>query len=485
MPSIGREEIEEVVATLESGWLTTGPRCANFEQDFAQYLGTESSTIAVCSATAGLHLALEAGGVGPGDDVIVPTYTFTATAEVVRYLGATPVLVDVDPDTLNIDVGHLTNALAENKNVKAVMPVHIAGLSCNMEEIERLAQLHDVAVVEDAAHAMSTTGTRGLVGSTSDLAVFSFYATKGITTGEGGMVVAADPERAARIRTMSFHGIDRVSYDRYRSTKPAWQYEVIAPGFKYNMSDIAAALGIRQLKKADEFLKRRTEIANRYLDAFADLPVSLPVVGGPSDIHSWHLFILRLNLAELSIDRNQFIETMSDAGIGTSVHFIPLHMHPYWAKLSGLEPQDLPSAFDAFNRVVSIPIYPAMTDDQVDRVVATAATFWSVLGSRCSSDDSPARMISGLAFSRTADPHQAMASRNLCARWGSHDVRLTNERPAAPIASGSTVGMATIARTALAIVVGFSGSTVNPAPLSATGSFPASMASMMGLEAIM
>lgn len=373
LPDIGRAEIDEVVATLESGWLTTGPRCAQFEQDFTAYLGTESSAIAVCSATAGLHLALEAAGVGPGDEVVVPTFTFTATAEVVRYLGATPILVDVDPVALNLAPDELDRVLTAHPDVKAVMPVHIAGLTCDMKAINSIAKEHDVAVVEDAAHALPATGTDGMVGSRSDLAVFSFYATKGITTGEGGMVIASDPGQAARIRTMSFHGIDRIAYDRYRSDKPAWHYDVVAPGFKYNMSDIAAAIGIHQLRKADRFAKRRAEIASEYLRSFADLPVRLPATGGPTDVHSWHLFILRLDVEKLSIDRDGFIAALAQEGIGTSVHFIPLHLHPYWADLSGLAPTDLPVAFDAYSRIVSLPIYPAMTDENVDRVIRSVS----------------------------------------------------------------------------------------------------------------
>jgi dTDP-4-amino-4,6-dideoxygalactose transaminase len=369
LPAIGPEEISAVVATLESGWLTTGPRCRQFEEEFVDYLGTKSSAVAVNSATAGLHLALESLGIGPGDEVIVPTFTFTASAEVVRYLGATPLLADSDRATLNIDVGDLERLLATHPRVKAVMPVHIAGLACDMSAIKRLAAEFDVAVVEDAAHALPTVGNEGMVGADGELSVFSFYATKGITTGEGGMVIVSDPERAAHIRTMAFHGINRISYDRYRSRKPAWQYEVVAPGFKYNLSDIAAAIGIEQLKTGDAFLRRRTEIATRYLSTLDDLPVVLPATGGQEEIHSWHLFIIRLEVERLTLTRNEFITEMSGAGIGTSVHFIPLHLHPYWSELTGLVPSDLPVALDAFDRNVSLPIYPSMSDDEVDRVI--------------------------------------------------------------------------------------------------------------------
>lgn len=368
LPSIGTEEIAEVAETLAGGWLTTGPRCAQFEEDFRAYLGTPAQTIAVNSATAGLHLALEAAGVRRGDKVIVPTWTFTATAEVVRYLGAIPILTDVDRETLNIGPEQLAEAATRNPDAAAVMPVHVGGLPCDMSAIRSIAEQHDLAVVEDAAHALSSQYSGHLVGSESDFAVFSFYATKNITTGEGGMVVVSDPERAQHVRTMSFHGIDRVVHDRYRSPLPSWKFDVIAPGFKYNMSDIAAAIGIHQLRKATAFLKRRTAIADHYLHAFADLPIQLPHPGGNGDTHAWHLFTARLGGA-IAKRRDEVIARLSDAGIGTSVIFTPLHLHTYWSKLTGLEPTDLPIAFESFERTVNLPIYPAMTDAQVDRVV--------------------------------------------------------------------------------------------------------------------
>ena len=371
LPAIGRDEIDEVVATLESGWLTTGPRTARFEEEFRRYLNTDSAAVAVNSATAGLHLSLEAAGIGAGDEVIVPTYTFTATAEVVRYLDAMPVFADVDPHTLNLDIDHLRHLIGERPRVRAVMPVHFAGLPCDMSAIREVARSAGIAVVEDAAHALPAAHGTEVVGSRSEYAVFSFYATKGITTAEGGMVVVSDAERAGALRTMAFHGIDRIAFDRYRSAMPAWHYDVVAPGYKYNMSDVAAAIGLKQLAKADAFHTRRTEIAQQYLSAFADLPLQLPAVGATGDVHSWHLFVVRLMPERAGLDRDGFVGELARAGIGTSVHFIPLHVLSYWSELTGLQPESLPVAVSAYENAVSLPIYPSLTDDQVTRVIET------------------------------------------------------------------------------------------------------------------
>lgn len=370
LPAIGQEEIDEVVDCLRRGWLTTGPKCRCFEEDFRAFLGTDSAAIAVNSATAGLHLALESLGIGPGDEVIVPTYTFTASAEVVRYLGAEPVLADVDARTLNLAPAEVERLLALHPRVKAVMPVHFAGLACEVGPLRRLCAARGVAMVEDAAHALPTSWRGELVGARSELAVFSFYATKTIATGEGGMVVAADPARARRIRIMRLHGIDRDAFDRYTSEKPSWYYEVIAPGFKYNLSDVAAAIGIHQLRKAQALRERRAAIAARYREAFTDLPLELPADAPAGDVHAWHLFVVRLLADEAPLDRDAFIAGMAAAGIGTSVHFIPLHMHPYWRERSGLAADDLPVAAHSFRRAVSLPIYPGMSEADVERVVA-------------------------------------------------------------------------------------------------------------------
>lgn len=367
-PSIGEEEIAEVSQCLRSGWVTTGPMTRRFEADFAARIGARHA-LAVNSATAGLHLALEAIGVGPGDRVAVPVHTFTASAEVVRYLGADPLFVDVEPDTLNLDARCLEQALSRHGPVKAIMPVHFAGQACDMDAISDIAQRHGSELVEDAAHSFPTTCSGRLIGTIGKATVFSFYATKTITTGEGGMVVTDDDALAARIKVMRLHGISRDVFDRYSSNKPSWFYEVIAPGFKYNMTDVAAALGVHQLRRADEFRSRRESIAKRYDAAFRDLPVDLPAVRRPADTHAWHLYVLRLRIGVLDITRDEFIVGLAETGIGTSVHFIPLHLQPYWRDRYALRPEDFPVASEQFRRIVSLPIYPAMTDGDVARVV--------------------------------------------------------------------------------------------------------------------
>lgn len=367
VPDIGEAEIEEVVDSLRSGWLTTGPKTRRFEQEFASFLGGDCSAVAVNSATSGLHLALEACGVGPGDEVITSTYTFTATAEVIRYLGADPVFVDIDPSTLNMDPECVARAITPQTRV--IMPVHIAGLPCEMDAILQIAGAHGIKVVEDAAHALPTTYRGRLIGTlASDATVFSFYATKTLVTGEGGMVVTRDPSIAARCRVMRLHGIDRDAFDRYTSERPAWYYEVIAPGFKYNMTDIAAALGLQQLRRLNELRERRRAMAQRYNEALADLPVLLPPAGGSADLHAWHLYIVRLTDAA-PMGRDEFIERMSERKIGMSVHFIPLHRQPYWRSQYGLDPAHFPAAEDAYRRAASLPLYTRMTDADQRRVI--------------------------------------------------------------------------------------------------------------------
>ncbi|WPC06782.1 DegT/DnrJ/EryC1/StrS family aminotransferase [Pseudomonas benzenivorans] len=367
LPEIGEEEIQEVVASLRSGWVTTGPRTRQFEQDFAAFLGGGVESIAVNSATAGLHLALEAIGIGPGDEVILPSYTFTATAEVVRYLGAIPVMVDVLDHTFNIDP--LAVEAAITPRTRAIMPVHFAGLSCDMDALLAIARRHGLKVVEDAAHALPTTWAGRKIGTLeTDVTVFSFYANKTMTTGEGGMVVTRNPEIAKRCRVMRLHGISRDAFDRYVSKSPAWFYEVIAPGYKYNMTDMAAAMGIHQLRRLDGFQLKREAMARVYDKALLDLPVILPAGAPTGDLHARHLYPVRL-LPEAGISRDEFIVKMSEQGIGCSVHFIPLHLHPYWRDSCDLVPEMFPVAQRLFEQEVSIPLYTRMSDADQHRVI--------------------------------------------------------------------------------------------------------------------
>ncbi|WP_157263603.1 DegT/DnrJ/EryC1/StrS family aminotransferase [Azohydromonas aeria] len=369
LPEIGDDEIAEVVDTLRSGWITTGPKARRFEQAFTEFLGDEAlQCIAVNSATAGLHLALEALGIGPGDEVITTTHTFTATAEVVRYLGADVRLVDIDPATLNIDPAAVEAAITPR--TRAILPVHYAGLAADMPAILDIARRHGLKVVEDAAHALPTTRAGQLVGTlASDATVFSFYANKTMTTGEGGMLVTRDAEVAKRARVMRLHGMSRDAFDRFTATVPSWYYEIVAPGFKYNLTDIAAALGLHQLKKAHAFQQRRAQIAAAYDEAFRGLPLVTPPGPQGGDTHAWHLYVLRL--AEgAPIGRDAFVDALFKAGIGCSVHYIPLHLHPYWRERYGLKAEDFPRSQHAYERMLSLPIYTRMTDADVARVIA-------------------------------------------------------------------------------------------------------------------
>ncbi len=369
LPEIGEEEIAEVADALRSGWVTTGPKTRRFEQDFVAFLGDDSlQAIAVNSATAGLHLALEAVGIGPGDEVITTTHTFTATAEVVRYLGADVKLVDIDPATLNIDAVAIEAAVTPA--TKAIMPVHYAGLAVDMDAIHAIAQKHGLKVIEDAAHSLPTTYKGQLIGTLkSDAVVFSFYANKTMTTGEGGMLVTRDKALAARAKVMRLHGINRDAFDRFTAKVPSWYYEIVAPGFKYNLTDIAAALGLHQLKRLPGFQVRREQIAQRYDEAFADLPIirpPRPVHAG--DTHSWHLYVTRL-ADDAPIDRDAFIDSLFADGIGVSVHYIPLHLHPYWKERYDLRPEQFPHSQEAYERMVTLPLYTRMTDGDVERVI--------------------------------------------------------------------------------------------------------------------
>jgi dTDP-4-amino-4,6-dideoxygalactose transaminase len=367
LPEIGEEEIAEVVSALRSGWVTTGPKAKQFESEFGDYLGGGLEAIAVNSATAGLHLGLEAMGIGPGDEVITTTHTFTATAEVIRYLGADPVFVDVDAATLCIDVDAVERAITPL--TKAIIPVHFAGRSADMKRLLALAKQNGLKVMEDAAHALPTTCDGRLIGTLeSDVTVFSFYANKTITTGEGGMLVTRDPELAKRARVMRLHGINRDAFDRFTSKSPSWYYEIVAPGFKYNMTDIAASMGIHQLKKANTFQQKRAHIAALYDEALAGLPILLPPHATAGDVHSWHLYVTQLT-DRAQVSRDVFIERLFEQGIGCSVHYIPLHLQPYWRDTYKLTPEMFPVSQRVFERTVSLPLYTRMTDADVARVV--------------------------------------------------------------------------------------------------------------------
>jgi perosamine synthetase len=399
-PSIGGEEIEEVAATLRSGWLTTGPKTKQFEREFGDYV-KQKHAIAVNSCTAAMHLALEAIGIKPGQGVIVPTMTFAATAEVVRYFGARPILVDCRVEDFNLDVGDaerkIQSALATGQSVAAIMPVHYGGQIGDVAGVRALAKRHNLKVVEDAAHccpafyrnpgtlAQQDCASRGMasegqspaatghgddwlsVGTGGDISCYSFYANKTITTGEGGMACTENEDYMDRMRIMSLHGISRDAWKRY-TAEGSWYYEIIAPGFKYNMTDIAAAMGIHQLRKADRFHRRRTEVAALYHEQLKNVEeICLPQVQ-PNRIHSWHLFAIRLQLERLSIDRAQFITELQQRGVGTSVHWQPLHMHPYYRETYGYAPQDFPVACALYPQIITLPIYPDLTEDEVKYV---------------------------------------------------------------------------------------------------------------------
>lgn len=366
LPDIGEEEIAEVADTLRSGWLSTGPKAKRFEDQFAAYLGGDLHAVAVNSATAGLHLAVEALGIQPGDEVIVPTHTFTATAEVVRYMGADPIFVDIEPDSYCLDPAAVAAAVSDR--TRAIIPVHYAGLAADMIAISGIAKRHGLAIIEDAAHAFPTRTRGSLIGTlNSDCTVFSFYATKTIATGEGGMLITRREDIARRAQVMRLHGIDRNAFDRYTSSKPSWYYEVVAPGYKYNLTDVAASIGLQQLRKADTFHQRRSDLARRYDDSLRDLPIRLPP-RREGDTHAWHLYVIQLT-PEAGVDRDELIRRMFERGIGLSVHYVPLHRQPYWRERYSLEAGRFPVSQSLFESGVSLPLYTRMSDADQERVI--------------------------------------------------------------------------------------------------------------------
>jgi dTDP-4-amino-4,6-dideoxygalactose transaminase len=375
-PSMGPEEEREVIETLRSGWITTGPKAKQFEHDFADYVGARNA-LAVAHCTGALHLSLWALGLGPGDEVITTPFTFTATAEVMAYLGVKPVFVDVDPGTFNLSPARVEEALegGRHRRVRALLPVHFAGHPCDMDRLLAIARQYELKIVEDAAHAAGAArylDGRGMtrIGTIGDLTCFSFYATKNFTSAEGGMITTADDTLAEKIAVASLHGMNKDAWKRYDTTG-SWFYEIHDLGFKYNLSDVHAAIGLAQLRRADELMRRRREIAKRYSDAFRGCE-ALQVPYQESGIeHPWHLYVLRLKADLLRIGRGQFVEMLRERGVGSSVHCIPLHTMHYYQRAYGYRNGDFPVAEDIYSRCLSLPIYASMSDEEVAYVIET------------------------------------------------------------------------------------------------------------------
>ncbi len=375
-PSIGQAEVDEVIDCLRTGWLTTGPKTKQFEVEFARYVQHQHA-VAVNSCTAALHLALEAIGLKAGQRVVVPTLTFAATAEVVRYFNAVPVFADCREEDLNLDVGDAAERIAmatrEGQEVAAIIPVHYGGQIGDIAGVQALADKYELQIVEDAAHCCPAyyradeQSPWQTVGTGAAISCFSFYANKTITTGEGGMACTDSEEYADRMRIMSLHGISRDAWKRY-TAEGSWYYEIVAAGYKYNMTDIAAAIGLHQLRKADSMHKRRAQLAERYTALLADMDEVVVPKTMPNRIHSWHLYPARLQSDNCAIGRDEVINELKQAGIGTSVHWMPLHMHPYYRETLGCQPWDYPCAASIYPQLISLPLYPDMTEDEVEYV---------------------------------------------------------------------------------------------------------------------
>ncbi len=364
-PFISEEEVDEIVDTVRSGWLSMGPKTIKFEEAFNSYIGSKRS-IAVSSWTAAGHLTLEAYELKRGDEVIVPTMTFPATAEIVCYFGAKPVIVDVDEFTLNISLSEIEKAITPK--TKAIIPVHYGGQPCDMDEILDIAKRYNLKVIEDAAHSLPATYKGKKIGTISDVTCFSFYATKTLSTGEGGMICTKDESLAERCKIMRLHGINRDAWKRYTESG-SWYYEVVAPGFKYNFTDLQASLGLPQLKKVDIMWASRQSIAAKYTKSLKDNKF-LELHGIKEDRESsWHLFPIRLNLETLTINRAQLIDEMRKNNIGVGVHFMPVHQHLYYKETFNFDDKNFPVSSSVFPRLVSLPIYPGMTEEHVDKVI--------------------------------------------------------------------------------------------------------------------
>jgi len=363
-PQIGQAEIDAVVDTLKSAWITTGPKTRAFEREFAAFVGAQGA-LALNSCTAGLHTALATLGIGPGDEVITTPMTFCASVNVIEHVGARPVLVDVEPDTLNIDPERIAAAITPR--TRAILPVHYAGHPVELDVITTLARVRGLAVVEDAAHAIPARFKGRFIGAGPNPTAFSFYATKNLTTAEGGMLTG-EPAFLERARTISLHGMNRDAWKRY-DQGGSWRYDVLLPGFKYNMTDIQAAIGLCQLRRQDVFQRRRREVVARYTAAFGADPALEPPVVRPDVEHAWHLYVLRLRLDALRIGRDRFIEELTARNIGTSVHFIPVHLHPYYRDKYGYAPEALPVAYGNYLRLLSLPLHPGLSDRDIDDVI--------------------------------------------------------------------------------------------------------------------